>query len=230
MSLKEFTEERLQALGKNPFEAARDAGLERTFVRDIIIGRKRSVVGSNVGKLAVALATTPEEIASAMTGGIRRPPAEPSKTSAYPAGLASTSARDVPVYGTAYAAALPVGAGKSSEGFALERGRIAAYVERTWPLAGVAGGYAIYIAGQSMVPSFRPGDLLYVNPVLPVRPDDEVVIVQRAGAAVNAFVKVFLGYAQNGDTEAQQLHPPALVTFARDTVISIDRIVERVRI
>lgn len=55
ISLKMRVQERLKALGKNPFEAARDGGLGRDFVNDIIIGRKVSVRGANLAKLARAL-------------------------------------------------------------------------------------------------------------------------------------------------------------------------------
>lgn len=47
--------ERLKELNRNPFEAARLGGLERSFVNDILIGRKRSVRGENFERLARAL-------------------------------------------------------------------------------------------------------------------------------------------------------------------------------
>jgi len=47
--------ERLKELDRNPFEAARLGGLERSFVNDILIGRKRSVRGDNLARLARAL-------------------------------------------------------------------------------------------------------------------------------------------------------------------------------
>jgi hypothetical protein len=46
---------RLKELNRNPFEAARLGGLERSFVNDILIGRKRTVRGENLGRLARAL-------------------------------------------------------------------------------------------------------------------------------------------------------------------------------
>jgi hypothetical protein len=45
---------RLKELKRNPFEAARLGGLERSFVNDILIGRKRSVRGENLERLARA--------------------------------------------------------------------------------------------------------------------------------------------------------------------------------
>ncbi|GGC68379.1 hypothetical protein GCM10010994_28670 [Chelatococcus reniformis] len=50
---------RLEALGINPFEAARRGGLQRNFVNDILIGRKRSLRSATMPALARALETTP---------------------------------------------------------------------------------------------------------------------------------------------------------------------------
>jgi hypothetical protein len=47
--------DRLKELNRNPFEAARVGGLDRSFVNDILIGRKRSVRGDNLERLARAL-------------------------------------------------------------------------------------------------------------------------------------------------------------------------------
>ena len=56
--LRERVADRLATLGINPFEAARRGELERTFVNDILVGKKRSVRGENLAKLAKALEST----------------------------------------------------------------------------------------------------------------------------------------------------------------------------
>lgn len=66
--LKEFTHRRLAATGRNAFEAAKIGGLERSFVNDILIEKKKSVQGRSIAKLALALETSPEAIAFAMAG------------------------------------------------------------------------------------------------------------------------------------------------------------------
>jgi hypothetical protein len=53
--LKKKVEERLAELGRNPFEAARIGELERGFINDILQGKKRSVRGENLRKLAKGL-------------------------------------------------------------------------------------------------------------------------------------------------------------------------------
>ncbi|WP_420478265.1 S24 family peptidase [Brevundimonas sp. FT23028] len=67
-SLKTVVEKRLAQIGKNPFEAARDGGLERNFVNDIINGKKQSVRGDNLAKLAKGLNATSAEVLSGQFG------------------------------------------------------------------------------------------------------------------------------------------------------------------
>lgn len=64
--LKDFTQKRLAALNRNPFEAARMARLERSFVNDILIDKKQTVIGGNIAKLAFALSVEPSDILAAM--------------------------------------------------------------------------------------------------------------------------------------------------------------------
>jgi transcriptional regulator with XRE-family HTH domain len=54
-SLRQIVEDRLTVLGKNPFEAARSAGLERSYLNDILIGRKTNVRNDKIPALAKAL-------------------------------------------------------------------------------------------------------------------------------------------------------------------------------
>lgn len=56
---------RLQDLERNPFEAARVGGLERSFMNDLLNGKKKSVRGDNLEKLARALDWQVNELLSA---------------------------------------------------------------------------------------------------------------------------------------------------------------------
>ena len=55
MTLKEIVEIRLQQLGLGPVEAAVAGGLERTYIRDILDDRKKSVRSDKAAALAAAL-------------------------------------------------------------------------------------------------------------------------------------------------------------------------------
>jgi SOS-response transcriptional repressor LexA len=63
------------------------------------------------------------------------------------------------------------------------------YVARPDPLATVKDGYAMYIVGDSMSPAFEQGDLALVNPHLPFRNGDDVLVFREIGADVAAILK-----------------------------------------
>lgn len=60
--LRTRVRERLDALGMNPFEAARKAGFERSFVNDLLIGKKSTVRSGKLSALARALECDPEHL------------------------------------------------------------------------------------------------------------------------------------------------------------------------
>ena len=60
MELKDRIKARLDALGLNAFEAARNAGLERAFINDVIAGRKSKIHPRNYAKLAPVLGCSAE--------------------------------------------------------------------------------------------------------------------------------------------------------------------------
>lgn len=62
-TLKDIVTERLEQLGIGAVEAATQAGIERTFIRDIVEGRKKSVRSDKVADLARALSLDPDALA-----------------------------------------------------------------------------------------------------------------------------------------------------------------------
>lgn len=67
-SLKIVVEDRLRVLDLGPIEAATAAGLERTFIRDIVEGRKETIRQSSLAKLAAALRWSPAQLNAALAG------------------------------------------------------------------------------------------------------------------------------------------------------------------
>lgn len=53
------------------------------------------------------------------------------------------------------------------------------YTARPPCLAQVRDAYALYVVGDSMVPRYRPGMLLFINPHRPARRESGVVVVKR---------------------------------------------------
>lgn len=50
------------------------------------------------------------------------------------------------------------------------------YIPTPHALVNVRGAYCVIISGESMVPSFRPGQLALVHPYLPPRPGEDVIL------------------------------------------------------
>jgi hypothetical protein len=67
-SLKDVVAARLAELGQGPVEAATEAGIERTFIRDIVEGRKESVRQKSMAGLAKALRWSTQELVGALDG------------------------------------------------------------------------------------------------------------------------------------------------------------------
>ena len=103
---------RLKELKRNPFEAARVGGLERSFVNDILIGRKRSVRGENLERLARALDWDSRVLLDA--AGRSRPPRGASLREPSPHAAVNLDLFDVDVLRIGFSASL-VAAGVSPE-------------------------------------------------------------------------------------------------------------------
>lgn len=125
--------------------------------------------------------------------------------------------RDVPVFGTAQGAVID-----RLEGFALDTGKVVEQVPRPPGLAKVPDAYAVFVAGESMAPMHRPGELRYVHPHRPPRGGDSVVILVRQGEGrpLSAFLKLYRGRTPSS-VIAEQLNPPAIVELKASTVEAV---------
>ena len=63
-----FVEERLFALNRRPITAATDAGLERSYLRDLIVGKKQTIRADMIEKVAEAIGATPQELIALQSG------------------------------------------------------------------------------------------------------------------------------------------------------------------
>lgn len=81
-------------------------------------------------------------------------------------------------------------------------------------LQSVPDAYAVYVAGESMEPRYYAGEVVFVNPRLPVRKKDFVVaqIRSREGEPELAYVKRFVSLSQ-GLLRLEQFNPPKILEF-----------------
>ncbi|MEM6381114.1 MAG: S24 family peptidase [Pseudomonadota bacterium] len=212
--------ERLRELNINEYDAAQRMGKSRTFVYDIVTGKKTSVQGENLVHLARALNVSANWLLGASdekTARIDKPQERRSVPNSDPLEIASMTPRDVPVFGTASGSIL----GTKSGAWQLTDEPVD-WVHRPPGLIGARDAYALYVENESMVPQHNPGDLVYVHPGRPVRSGDSV-IVKIQNAERETYIKRFRK-RENGDVRCEQHNPKSTVTYKRDTVIGVHKV------
>lgn len=97
-------------------------------------------------------------------------------------------------------------------------------------LENVPDAYAVNIDGDSMFPRFKSGETAIVHPGRPPRRGDDVVVQianKNHGEPPHGYVKEFLGWS-GSKLKLGQFNPHREITFSRDDVISVHKIVFRV--
>jgi transcriptional regulator with XRE-family HTH domain len=164
ISVENFTKRRLE-LGLSESELAKRAGVSQSLIDQIEAGKNKT--SKKIFQLAKAMKVPvsfldpdidiDEHIPSEQiaTGQVRSTPAEEDPTLA-------------PMYGVV----------EGGEGDLITAWEVIEYVARTEPLTGVRNGYGMYVVGSSMDPAYVPGNRVLVNPNIPARPGDDVLLFQ----------------------------------------------------
>lgn len=93
-------------------------------------------------------------------------------------------------------------------------------------LSSVAGAYAVYVVGDSMEPRYFAGEVVFVNPRLPIG-RGAFVVAQIAGGDENvphAYVKRFVSQDAKR-LRLEQFNPRKLLDFPASKVVSVHRII-----
>lgn len=103
------------------------------------------------------------------------------------------------------------------------------WIFRPPPLSSIRDAYAMLVDGQSMVPRYRPGETIYVNPIRPVRPGDCVVALlapAAEGEMARALVKELVSRSGN-EVILRSLNPPGAkpIKLPAKAVLSLHKIV-----
>lgn len=69
------------------------------------------------------------------------------------------------------------------------------WVDRPSYLRDVKDPYAVWVVGDSMMPRYRPAQILHVHPYRPPQPGAGVVVCKRSGAVL---IKEWVGRAAEG--------------------------------
>lgn len=193
--LMSIVQRRLDELNRNPFEAARAGDLERSFVNDIVKGRKRSINFNNLPKLAKALALDPDVLqrfADLKTPGVAEAPAS------------FGAPRDsVPIYFTK----------ERQDGVLVVDPESTRSEERPSILARIPSAYILVVSGECVAPAFRPGERALVHPKLPLLRGEDYVIRQAAKGGA-AIIREVVKYDRE-TIVVRQLSPPADIPMSR---------------
>jgi phage repressor protein C with HTH and peptisase S24 domain len=134
-----------------------------------------------------------------------------------PIDLTSTSER-IPVYGQA------VG---GQDGRFIFNGEKIADVLAPPILWGVRDAYAVYVVGESMEPRYLAGETVYVNPHIPTRRGEFVVVQIKAGdgEAPYGYIKQFVSMSAD-KLRLKQFNPEKDLSFPTRLVFSVHKIVQ----
>ncbi|MGM5087561.1 S24 family peptidase [Rhizobium sp. 814_E9_N1_1] len=207
--------------GLNWEQASVRCGLDRSYFRTLF-GRTGSLPrGNTLQKIASGLKVPVSDLMVGRESG--QAPAQMVPLGARaptPTDFAETRGRlptDVPVLGTA--------AGSHLQGAFQISNDPVDWARRPPALIGAVGIYALYVEGESMVPQWPPGELIFVTPNKPPRLGDGVVVQIRA--APHEPIQATLGvYARRtADRFVIRKHnPPAEIEIARGTIVDIHKV------
>lgn len=204
--LREALAREMKSRGFNMKSLSAKAGLGDTAVRDIIVGRNRSPRIETIGKIAAAMGAPLSALTGEDSPGPHRPPADDP----------DSWARDLPVLGIA--------AGSTAGAIQISTDVIE-YLRRPPALAQSKDVYVVYVDGFSMSPRFEPGEPVVIHPGRPCRVGDYVVVQVKKGesAETESYIKR-LKKADNERVVLEQLNPPKSLTFKRQDVVAMHRI------
>ena len=87
-----------------------------------------------------------------------------------------------------------------------------------------AGGYGVYVSGQSMSPRLSSGDLVFAAPGRPIKEGDLVVVQYRDDGDLFAIVKEYVEHNATTLTLLQS-HPKKAITIPQGDVAEVHRVV-----
>lgn|GEM_PF-716312 len=223
-TLKEIVAKRLSELGLGAVEAATRAGLERTYIRDIVEGRKLTVRSNKIAALAMALELSQEELMGLDASATDQPkaPQSPRSNASFPPRYQAFSNQGyIPLMGQAVA---------GPNGRFIMNGTEVGRLFVPPMLEGVEGAYAVRVYGTSMEPRFRAGETVWINPHEPVRSGDDVVVqvLNSDEGAPDSYIKEFRSQSSKV-TRLWQHNPeegePNEMTFDTNEVFTVHKIV-----
>lgn len=219
--LADRIDRRLEALDRSSITAALNVGLERTYIRDFVIGRKKSLGTKKLELVAKALDWTVAELTDIEAPTDRaQSPSLPGRTSGSPTLVSHTE--DIPVLGVTMGGAIEH---DRSPDFWMN-GEVINYVARPKGILNAPNVFALYVSGNSMFPRFRERDLVFAQKASPAAGDDVVIELKPIsdGEPHPSFIKEFVR-PKGSYILVKQYNPPAEIEFALDEIRNVFRVI-----
>ena len=205
--MEEKPYERLQKLRKSKnIGSAKEAAARFGWPKDTYIAHEsgsRGIRPPVAAKYAKAYGSSPEYI---LFGNLSGP--EPKVLSQRPAQSSDRFSSEIPLCGAV--------AG-SEERIAVNFGDQIETVPRHPKQVGIDGAFAAYVIGESMMPMYKPGQVVYVHPNRPPVRGEGCVIEMKNG---EGYLKEYDG-SDESNFYAHQYNPKKRRTFKRDEVFRV---------
>lgn len=209
-----------EAAGLSQAELAERVGMKQTGIGSIESGE--SARPRKLLEIARAVNRTAQWLLGE-DGDEIQPSAFPKADVSHPVEVPSWPTRKIPVYGQA-------AGGLDEDGRFILNGNKVADVLVLPGLEDVRDAYAVYVYGTSMVPAFRPGATVYVDPSRPIVSEDNVVVQLKADEyePPYGYIKEFVA-RRGGKLVLRQHNPPdgqeEIITFPLDRVVAVHKVV-----
>ncbi len=214
-TLHDRIRQRMSLLGLNPSSTSLKAELSRETVRKLLENPEQLPTGKTLQALARALETSEQWLLSGGEVGIALKREVRATDVSMP--LPFEMPKDVPVMGTA--------AGSHERGAFQLSSEPIDYVRRPPTLMHAKNIYSLYVEGESMVPQFSPGDLLFLNPDKPPHIGDPVVIQVQTSAEGNFEATLGILLKRTAGTVTIQKHnPSAMIEIDRATIAYMHKV------
>lgn len=209
---------RLQQLGRSAITAANKGELERSYIRDFVLGKKRSIKAAMYEGVAKGLDWTVDDLLGRVGAAV------PQEVSPGPdvVGL-DRGAPDVPVLG------ISLGGDEADDDRGVDfwlNGETTYRVRRPRGLIGYEDLFSLVARGTSMVPKYEEGDPLFCTRMAP-KIGDYVVIELKAATEAGpfpSFLKRLVSY--NGSyITVEQFNPPKKLEFSRAEIRNLFRVI-----
>lgn len=212
--LLERIDQRLRAKDLTDYRASMLAAGRPEIIRNIRRGLSKNPRRDTMEKLAGVLDCSFEWLATGR--GPVEPPAEGVEDGAPGMPARNQMAQDIPVLGTA--------AGSETAAFQLQSGSPIDHVRRPPGVASAVDVYAIYVVGDSMMPRFDEGELIYVSGNRPARPGDYVVVQTADGnGEITAWCKRLVRKGGKSIV-VEQFNPPKTFKIPVKSAAAVHRV------